>query len=110
MVVISAARIERRIAGRALVERTQILSDAQLDPTCSTQHRWLIPFATRPDSDRVIGQCIVAALASIVEAATLHFDCDDVEFAVVVGAASLRVEVDSHDAGAQFSHGFRVED
>jgi hypothetical protein len=52
----------------------------------------------------------VAFLAGIINAATSHFDCDDVEVAAVVSAARLRVEVDSLDERACAGHGFRVED
>ena len=55
----------------------------------------------------MIGQRIVAVLAGIVDTATLHLDCNDVQRAVVVSAARLRVEIDSLDARMHVGHGFR---
>lgn len=65
---------------------------------------------SRPHFDRVIGQRVVAVLAGIVDAATLHFDRDDVQRTVIVNTARLRVETNSHDVRASVGHGFRVED
>jgi hypothetical protein len=41
------------------------------------------------------GQCCMAILAGIVNAAAFHFDCDDIKLAPVMGAASLRIQIDS---------------
>jgi len=43
----------------------------------------------------MIGQCVVALLAGIVDAAALHLDGDDVELGPIVSAARLRVQIDS---------------
>jgi hypothetical protein len=62
----------------------------------------------------VAGQGFVAVFAGVVEAATLHPDCDDVFQLAVMSASRLRVEADSADIGIGIGmtmwHGYRVED
>jgi hypothetical protein len=56
------------------------------------------------------GQSIVTLLAGKVNPAAFHLDGDDIQRAVVMGTASLGVEIDSKNARTQDGHGFRVED
>jgi hypothetical protein len=51
----------------------------------------------------------VTILAGIVSAATFHFDRNDVEWRIVVSAASLSVKIDSANLRIRVRHGFRID-
>jgi len=84
--MVTAARIESGVAGRAFVSAGHILLDAHFISTGAAEHGKLSPFGLRPNFDRMVCQLIVAILAGIVDAATLHFDRDDVEVGSIVSA------------------------
>ena len=46
----------------------------------------------------MISQRDMAILTSIVNAAALHFDCDNIDRLAVVGATGLRINIDSTDS------------
>ena len=56
------------------------------------------------------GQCFVAILARIIEAAALHLDSHDVQYLVVMNAASLRIQINSVHGGMEFGHAYKVDE
>jgi hypothetical protein len=110
MVVVAAAWIEVRLAGWAPVLAVQILPNAKFCTAASAQHGGLIPIAFGPHLYWMASQCVMAILAGVVDAATLHLDRNDVLRLAVVSAASLRIEADSAHIGLSIGHGYRVED
>lgn len=53
----------------------------------------------------MIGQCLMAILAGIVDAAAGHLDSDDVERGAVMDAASLRIHFHASDLGSSLGFG-----
>ena len=104
MVVVSASWIEHRATARALVGAFEVLPDGQFHSANPAQDRALVPVASQPDYDFVVGQCVVAVLARIVGATALHLDCDDIDWLVVVSATSLSVKTDSVNVGSRLGH------
>lgn len=64
---------------------------------CAAENGGFVPFGLRPGLDGMIGESNVAIFTGVKEAATFHFDGDDVERRVVVKAAGLRVEFEAVD-------------
>jgi len=95
MVVVSASWIEHRATARALVGAFEVLPDGQFHSANPAQDRALVPVASQPDYDFVVGQCVVAVLARIVGATALHLDRDDIHRLVVMIAAGLSIKTDS---------------
>ena len=110
VIMMAAARIEPCLACGTLIRAIQILPDTYLPPAISAHHCQLIPFAARPDFDRVVGQGIVAILARVIEAAALHLDSHDVQYLVVMNAASLRIQINSVHGGMEFGHAYKVDE
>lgn len=97
VVVQPAPRIETGAAGGTDTSGVKVLFDRQLRAANSTEHRSRLEFLPRPRLQIVIGESIVALLASVVLAAAPDLDGDDVEFAPVMNAPRLRVELDAED-------------
>jgi len=95
--VLAATGIECRFTAGAFTAAIEILADGQLFSAGAAQHGWLIPFAARPDLNRMARERFVTVFAGIVKATTSHFDGDDVQCGVVVGAAGLAIQIDSAD-------------
>src|SRR6185312_4028208 len=99
MVMIFAAGVESRAARRAARATLQILIDGDFSSTSSAEHGLAVPLRARPDAELVPRQFYVAVFAGVVSAAALGLDGDDIERAVVMAAAGLRVEINSADFG-----------
>jgi len=95
MVVIAAARVKPLAASWAAGFALHVLMDGQLRAARAAKDCFLRPLALGPDFDWVAGERFVAIFASVVHAAALHLDRDDVGGAVIVLAAGLRIEIDS---------------
>lgn len=72
--MIAATRIEPRAARRARIPAIQILPDRQLAPAHAAQHAHVIPLGSRPHSNRMVGQRIMALPARKVFSAAFHPD------------------------------------
>ncbi len=93
-----APRIEPRAASRTTRLAAQILPNRQLRAASPAQNRPLLPLAARPNRNRMPRQRNMAILASVVHAAALHLDRDNIRRRVIVHTPRLRVEIDSaHD-------------
>ena len=89
VIVATATWIEPDAAIWTLIRTFQIFPNAQLCPAASAQHCWLIPFAASPNLGRVIRKFIMAILADIVDATTLHPDGNDIQRSVVMRTSCL---------------------
>jgi hypothetical protein len=69
--------------------------DGKFSAAASAENRFLVPFTLWPNLNRVPGQCRVAIFASVVNAATFHFDRNYVGRPVVVFAAGLRIDMNT---------------
>jgi hypothetical protein len=107
VIMITALGIKDRTAARTLIFALQVLPDSHLHAALSAQNCRAIPFAARPYFDRMSSQRIVAILAGIVFAATLHPDSDDIHGQVVMYAPGLRIHVDSVHCRARMVHDYR---
>lgn len=63
----------------------------------AAEDSFLVPFGLGPEFDGVVGQCVVAVFAGVVDAAAFHFDGDDVQRGLVMDAAGLRIEIQPAD-------------
>ena len=98
MMMRPAPRIEPRAASRTTRLAAQILPNRQLRAASPAQNRPLLPLAARPNRNRMPRQRNMAILASVVHAAALHLDRDNIRRRVIVHTPRLRVEIDSaHD-------------
>ncbi len=93
--MIGAGRIKRRAATRTARFAVQIFPNGEFPLAGAAQNRALLPFCAGPNYNRVPRQRNVTILTSIVNAAALHFDCDNVQRGAVVRAAGLRIEIDA---------------
>jgi hypothetical protein len=89
MIVVAASRIESRITSRAVGITLPVLENGQHRTARATKNRLLVPFIFRPDCNRMIGERVVAILASIVKTATFHLDGDDVSRSVIMLTTGL---------------------
>src|SRR5260370_24911560 len=93
-----APRIEPRAPSRTTRLAAQILPNRQLRAASPAQNRPLLPLAGRPNRNPTPRQHNMAILASVVHAAALHLDRDNIRRRVIVHTPRLRVEIDSaHD-------------
>src|SRR5260370_19463727 len=90
-----APRIDPRAESRTTRLAAQILPNRQLRTACPAQNRPLLPLAARPNRNRMPRQRNMAILASVVHAAALHLDRDNIRRRVIVHTPRLRVEIDS---------------
>ena len=89
MVVVTAPRIELRATNRAARITMHVLENRQDRTAGAAEYSLLVPFIFRPDCYRMIGKCLVAILAGIVQAAAFHLDGDNVSRPVIVLATGL---------------------
>ena len=101
MAVGVAAGIEAGVAGGALAVAGEIFGDRELVAAGAAEDGGLVEFGGRPDLGRVIGQGVVAVAAGVIGFAAAHLDGDDVQLAVPMGAAGLRVEIEAMDGRGQ---------
>lgn len=97
LVVLAATGIERRFTVGAFTAAIEILADGQLFSAGAAQHGRLVPLTAGPNLNRMARERFMTVFASIVKATTSHFDCDDVQGGVVMGAARLAIQIDSAD-------------
>ena len=76
---------------------SHVLIDGEFGAAASAEYGFLIPLTFRPNFNRVPGQCSVAIFASVVNAATFHFDRNNIGRPVVVFAAGLRIDMNTPD-------------
>jgi hypothetical protein len=95
MVVVAAPGVELLPATRAARFALHILMYRQLRAASPAKYCLLLPLALRPHLDRMSSQRLMTILASIVNAAALHLDRDDVRRPVIMLAARLRIQLDS---------------
>src|SRR6185437_4959419 len=100
MMVPRTPRIETGAAMRASVSAHQIFVDRQLGAACATENCRRVEGLGRPRRQVVIRKCIMTLLACVISAAAKKFDRDDVEHAVIVRTACLRVHVHAADPRA----------
>jgi|ERR1700723_3762416 len=108
MVVVTAPRIELRATNRAARITMHVLENRQDRTAGAAEYSLLVPFIFRPDCYRMIGKCLVAILAGIVQAATFHLDGDDVGRSVIVFTTGLRVEIYTTHARRSQRHRFSL--
>jgi hypothetical protein len=94
-VMIATAGIEMLVAAWTAEVALHVLVDGQFRAAGTTENCFLVPLASRPDFNRMIGESFVTILAGVVDTTTFHFDGDDVREAVIVLAAGLRVKIDA---------------
>lgn len=94
-IVIATAGVEMPVAVWAAELAVHVLVDGQFRAAGTTENCFLVPFASRPNFNRMIGESFVTILASVVDATTFHLDGDDVRGTVIVLAARLRVKIDA---------------
>ncbi len=104
MVMVAAGGVEGSVAGGAAGIAMKVLGNGEFGAAGSAEDGGLVPLGLRPDLDGMAGQGRMAILASVIEAAALHPDCDNVGGAVVVEATGLGIEVQSADFRG-FLHG-----
>jgi len=89
MIVVATSRIELCPASRATRATLQVLEDRQNCTAGAAKYGLLVPFTLRPECCRMIGERQVAVFAGIVNAATFHFDRDDVSRPVIMLATGV---------------------
>lgn len=104
MMMIAAGGVEGGVAMRAAGVAGEIVGDGKRGAAGAAQNRVLVPCGVRPGFESVAGKGVVAILAGVEEAAAAHLDGDDVERGVVVGAASLRIELEAVDLWSDRRH------
>lgn len=110
MIVVAASGIEVRTACRTAGITLHVLKNGQDCAAGAAKHSWLLPFALWPDCYRMIGERLVAVLASVVQAATFHLDGDNVRRPVIVRATGLRIEIYATHAWRGPRHRFSLAD
>jgi hypothetical protein len=91
----AAARVKQHAAMRASVTACHVLPDGHFIAASAAENRRPVPLLARPDLDWMAGQSLMTFLAGVIGTAALHLDGDYVESGSIVGAASLRIQVDS---------------
>ena len=109
VVVIAATWIEPGRAFWTYVGAFKVVANAEFRTAGAAKHRGLVPLPARPHFNRMAGQRIMTISTRIVDTTTLHLNCDDVRWRVVVRAAGVRVQVDAVHLGSRIGHDSRVE-
>jgi hypothetical protein len=99
MIVVAAAGIEGRSAGRTLTPTFEVLIDRQFYLAVPAKHCLTVPFAAWPDFHWVARQSRMAVFTGVIDPATLHLDSYDVARCMVMSAARLRIQIDSTHVG-----------
>ena len=107
VMVVAAGGIEGGVAMGADGVAGEIRGDGEDGTASAAEDGRLVPLGLGPRLDGMIGEGDVAVLAGVEEAATFHFDGDDVEGGAIVKAASLRVEIEAVDRRG-IVHGERI--
>jgi len=94
-IVVSASRIEPLATSRAARFALYVLMDGDLCPAGATQYCSLVPFALRPNLNRMAGEGLVAILAGVVNGAALRLNRNNVSWAVVMRTPGLGIEIDA---------------
>lgn len=94
----SAAGIKTAAATRADRFACEILVDGQLSAATAAQNSARVEFIACPNSWLVSGACGVTFIARKPLLAAFEFDGDNIELAVIVGAARLGVNFGADDA------------
>src|ERR1700722_418974 len=89
VIVVATPRIELRPASGAARVTLHVLQNRQHCAAGAAEYCLLVPFTLGPDCYRMIGERQVAIFASIVKAATLHLDRNNVSRPVIMLATSL---------------------
>jgi hypothetical protein len=108
--MMAAARIEIGLASGASVSAAHVVFYAQFTPARTAEYCRLVPFCTWPDLNRMVRQCFMAVFARVINAATLHPDCDDVRVPVVMSTACLGIQANAAHDGVKNRHINRVKD
>ena len=95
--MVPAGLIERGAAVWAARIAVEVRGNGQQRAIDAAENGRLVPFGLRPGGQRMIGESVVAVLACIKKATTMHFDGDDVCLLVIVSATCLRVESNAMD-------------
>ena len=95
MVVAGAAWIETGIAVRALEAAAQIFADGGLVAARAAEDCSRVPLRAWPYRRRVVGALGVALVTRVPPFTTVESDCDDVVFAMPVGATGKVVHRDA---------------
>jgi hypothetical protein len=69
--------------------------NGELGAAGATQYCLLVPFALRPNLNRVAGEGLVGILAGVVDAAAFRLDRNNVGWSVLVRTPGLGIEVDA---------------
>ena len=101
--VMAASRIEMGAARRARAGIIEISSNAHFLSARSAKNCVLVPFPRRPRLNLMAGECFVAILAGVVEAAALQFYRDNIELRAPVRTACLRVDAEAANEGLHAS-------
>lgn len=107
VVVVAAGGIEGSAAMGAGGVAGEIGGDGENGTAGAAEDGRFVPLGLRPGLDGMIGEGDVAILAGVKEAATFHFDGNDIERRAVVKATSLGVEIKAVDHGGEW-HGARI--
>jgi hypothetical protein len=91
--MIAAGRIEFGLARGTTVPAIQVGVNRQFGAAGSAQDGFVVPFIQGPHLDRMVRQREMAIFAGIVNAAALHFDCDNIHRLVVMGAPGLGIDI-----------------
>ncbi len=105
MVVVAAGGVEGRVAVGADGIASEVGGDGEYGAAGAAEDAGFVEFGGGPGLEGMIGEGVVAILAGVKEAATFHFDGDDVERGVVMEAAGLRIEMEAADVGVRGRHG-----
>ena len=87
--VSSAAWVEASLAVGTHGAAVHIFSNRQFVPADSAENCPHVPLSGRPHADCMSRKKLMAILAGIVDAAVCHFDRDNIERRMVVGAPGL---------------------
>lgn len=97
MMVIAAGGVEGGVAMGAAGITLKIGGDGKCRTTIAAENCLFVPLRFGPGFDAVVGKSVMAVFTSVVDAAALHLDCDDIELGVVMKAAGLGIEIEAVD-------------
>ena len=92
------------MAGGANRVAGQVGGDGENGTAGAAEDGCLVLFRVGPGCEGMVGQGVVTIFAGVEEAATFHFDGDDVEWGVIVEAAGLGIEIQAVDLGGFQGH------
>ncbi len=104
MKVVLTAGVEGCVTNHTLKTTLQVLLNGQFGAAGAAENRLVAPFTLRPNLYRMAGQSRVAVFAGVKRAATPHLDGDDVGWAVIMLATSLRIEIQTSHFRRSLGH------